>query len=136
MSSLWTPDGERSVSPTPANTSATETDDSAEVIDPQLEAEYREEMERLEAELLSAPVSDVIANHCYGLFQLGAMHLGQQPPRTEDAKLAIDALGAIIETLGERLGASAPTLNEGLAQIRLAFVQIAAAHDTPEDEPL
>lgn len=97
-------------------------------IDPALEAEYRSEMERLEEELLSAPVGDVIANHCYGLFQLAAMHLGQQPPHLEDAKLAIDALGAIVEVLGPRIGPTAPTLSEGLAQVRLAFVQIAAAH--------
>ncbi len=140
MSSLWTPDGERRVAestasspaPAPTNPPVEPQDDG---FDPALEAEYREEMERLEAELLSAPVADVIANHCYGLFQLAAMHLGQQPPRVDDAKLAIDALGAVVEALGSRLGGAAPTLNEGLAQIRLAYVQIAAAHDTPEDEP-
>lgn len=143
MSSLWTPDGERRVSnpssasptPTPESTSATSTA-ANEAVDPELEARYREEMERLEAELLQAPAGDIIANHCYGLFQLAAMHLGQQPPHLEDAKLAIDALGAVIETLGARIGTSGPTLSDGLAQIRLAYVQISAAHSTPEDEPL
>jgi len=146
MSSLWTPDGERPVNRTGASSnpsSPTGSDQSrgptgAEhypggEIDPALEAEYRAEMERLEEELLSAPVGDVIANHCYGLFQLAAMHLGQQPPHLEDAKLAIDALGAIVETLGARIGPTATTLNEGLAQVRLAFVQITAAHADQED---
>jgi hypothetical protein len=133
MSSLWTPEGERPVGNadvTPPPTPASETEAT---FDPEAEARYREEMEHLEEELLNAPVSDVIANHCYGIFQLAAMHLGQQPPNLHEAKLAIDALGAIIDTLGARLGDSEATLTEGLAQIRIAFVQISAAHDAPED---
>ncbi len=153
MSSLWTPDGERPVRRTGANpTEATPAEatptgshernrpgtaaaDNSETIDPALEAEYRAEMERLEEELLSAPAGDVIANHCYGLFQLAAMHLGQQPPHLEDAKLAIDALGAIVDTLGARIGPTAATLSEGLTQVRLAFVQIAAANTDSGETP-
>jgi len=148
MSSLWTPDGERPVRSAstgsdtastagPGPTSPQEQRDgaTAATVDPALEAEYRAEMERLEEELLSAPAGDVIANHCYGLFQLAAMHLGQQPPHLEDAKLAIDALGAIVDTLGPRIGPTATTLSEGLAQVRLAFVQIAAADAKPGETP-
>jgi hypothetical protein len=86
------------------------------------------ELARAEEQLLSAPVEDVIANHCYGLFQLAALHLGQQPPHLEASRLAIDALAAVVDRLGERLGASAGTLRDGLAQIQLAYVQIAGAH--------
>ncbi|HUY05750.1 MAG TPA: hypothetical protein VMU99_00620 [Acidimicrobiales bacterium] len=143
MSSLWTPDGERPVNPaSPSPNPPAGSDPSREstrpsgrpegTIDPAQEAEYRAEMERLEEELLNAPVGDVIANHCYGLFQLAAIHLGQEPPHLEAARLAIDALGAIVERLGERIGPSATTLSEGLAQVRLAFVQISAAHASPE----
>ena len=133
MSSLWTPDGEREVT-----TSGT-TDPggaSAGVHSPtthqesELETSRRvvEEMEALEAELLAAPAEEVIANHCYGLFQLAAIHLGHQPPNLPAARLAIDAFGAIVEGLDSRLGAPAETLRDGLAQLRLAFVQISAAH--------
>ena len=148
MSSLWTPDGERPIDTTGAHSnrsSSTGADQSAQrsrpadlldgEIDPALEAEYRAEMDRLEEELLSAPAGDVIANHCYGLFQLAAMHLGQRPPHLEEAKLAIDALGAIVEALGARIGPTATTLAEGLAQVRLAYVQIAAAHADSADSP-
>ena len=55
-------------------------------------------------ELLGTPVADVLANHCYGLFQLAALHLSQNPPHLEEASLAIDGLGAMVETLGPRLG--------------------------------
>ena len=138
MSTLWTPGGERPVNPAPTSeptTNPAEAHGDTEDVDPEVEARYREEMQELEKELLEAPVGDVIANHCYGIFQLAAMHLGQQPPHLDEARVAIDALGALIENLGPRLGESYQSLNEGPAQIRLAFVQITAAHSTPEDEP-
>jgi hypothetical protein len=96
-------------------------------------------MLELERELAGAPAEDVIANHCYGMFQLAALHLGQSPPKLEAARLAIDAFAAVVETLGERLGPATGTLRDGLAQIRLAYVQIAAAQprvgDTMLDAP-
>ena len=93
-----------------------------------------EEMAALEQELLAAPVEEVIANHCYGLFQLAAIHLGHQPPNLVAARLAIDAFGAIVDTLDSRLGAPAETLRDGLAQLRLAFVQITAAATAQANE--
>jgi hypothetical protein len=136
MSSLWTPDGERRVTPSaPTARPAPDPTDNAsgsglppgdrddDEIDPELLAEATE----LEERLLDAPVEDVIANHCYGLFQLAALHLGQRPPSLESARLAIDALRGVIDGLGDRLGDAAPTLRDGLAQLQLAFVQIAGA---------
>jgi hypothetical protein len=41
--------------------------------------------------------------------------------------LAIDALAGIVDGLGDRLGQSTETLRDGLAQIRLAYVEIAGA---------
>jgi len=66
----------------------------------------------------------VIANHAFGLFELAALHLSLQPPQLEQAQLAIDALGTLVEGLVGRLGAAEPTLKDGLAQLRVAFVQI------------
>ena len=51
---------------------------------------------------MSTPAEVVVANHAYGLFELAAIHLSQQPPNLEEARLAVDAL----------------------AQIRLTYVQI------------
>jgi len=93
-----------------------------------------EEMAALEAELAAAPVEEVIANHCYGLFQLAAIHLGHQPPNLPSARLAIDAFGALVEGLDGRLGAATDTLRDGLAQLRLAFVQISAAQNAQANE--
>jgi len=61
------------------------------------------------------------------LFELAALHLSQQPPQLDKARLAIDALGMLVDGLGDRLGQHAEPLTEGLSQIRLAFVKIATA---------
>lgn len=130
MSSLWTPEGEHRVGEGARRPPEPDPGAPGGVADPDdLDAEEEAglDLDRLEAELLAAPAEIVIANHCYGLFQLAALHLGRRPPNLEQARLAIDALGAVVEALGERLGESLETLRDGLAQLRLAYVQIAAA---------
>ncbi|HVC26075.1 MAG TPA: hypothetical protein VND23_09980 [Acidimicrobiales bacterium] len=137
MSSLWTPDGEHRVEREPDGAvsgrarSATQAPD--EVASDLDEERDREEIADLERQLAEAPPEDVIANHCYGMFQLAALHLGQRPPQLDGARLAIDAFAAVVETLGDRLGSSTGTLRDGLAQIRLAFVQIAGAGHADSD---
>ena len=86
-----------------------------------------EELLEVAKHLAAAPAEDVVANHCYGLFELAALHLSQQPPQLDKARLAIDALGLLLDGLGDRLGQHAGALTEGLSQLRLAFVRIAAA---------
>lgn len=101
-------------------------DTRAEPTDAELEAQ----MEELRRELADTPASAVVANHCFGLFQLAALHLSLQPPKLDQAQLAIDALGALIEGLAGRLGEEEQQLKDGLAQLRLAFVQIKATADS------
>ncbi len=84
------------------------------------EAQLRE----LARQLAAAPPEDVVANHCYGLFELAALHLSQQPPNLGAARLAIDAMALVVEGLGDRMGSHAATLADGLTQLRLAFVRI------------
>jgi hypothetical protein len=79
------------------------------------------------ARLAEVPVETVVVNHVMGLYELAAIHLGAMPPRLGEASLAIDAVGCLVEGLGERLGSEASTLTAALANIRLAFVQIKAA---------
>jgi hypothetical protein len=62
-----------------------------------------------------------------GLYELGAIHLSADPPRLAEAALAIDAVAALVEGLGDRLGPETETLVAALANIRLAFVQIKGA---------
>ena len=84
-------------------------------------------MTELRTQLSQTPASLVVANHCFGLFELAALHLSLQPPQLEEARLAIDALGAVVEGLAGRLGEEEEHLKEGLTQLRLAFVQLHTA---------
>jgi hypothetical protein len=77
----------------------------------------------------------VVANHAYGLFELAAIHLSQQPPNLDQARLAVDALGAIVGGLVGRLGEAEPSLLDALAQIRLTFVQISEMVNAPPGGP-
>lgn len=84
----------------------------------------RAEMNRLRDELARTPAEVVVANHAFGLFELAALHLSLQPPQLPQSRLAIDALAALVDTLGDRLGDALPQLSDGLSQLRMAYVQI------------
>jgi len=134
--SLWTPSGEhripderpsgpgRDPAPSPADRAG-----GPEADDPGAAAA----VEELRRQLADAPAEVVVANHCYGLFELAAVYLSQQPPLLEQARLAVDALGCIVDGLGERLGEAHGPLQEALAQVRLAYVQIDATARTVTD---
>jgi hypothetical protein len=122
VSSLWTPDGEHRL-PDDHDGGVPPADDD-EQFDPATEAELRAELDEARRRLADVPAAQVVANHAMGLFELAAIHLSQQPPDLAEAALAIDAMAAVIETLGDRLEPNAAVLRDALAQIRLAFVQL------------
>jgi hypothetical protein len=86
----------------------------------------------MQRELASAPVEVVVANHCYGLFELAAVYLSQVPPLLPQSRLAIDALACLVDGLKGRLGEAEEPLKEGLSQLQLAYVQIDAAQRAGE----
>jgi hypothetical protein len=95
------------------------------------EEELRAHLAEVQRQLLETPVSVVIANHCIGLFQLAAIHLEQNPPKLDEAKLAIDAMAGIVETVGSRLSEEEMPLREALTQLRFAYVQRQNASGQP-----
>lgn len=128
MSSLWTPDGEHPIDRDQVGSPGEEERAYDPYDDPDFDPDLVDEMEQQMAEarqrLAEVPASRVVANHAMGLYELGAIHLSTEPPQLDEAKLALDAMGAMVETLGDRI-AEEPTLREALAQLRLAYVQIA-----------
>ena len=78
-------------------------------------------------QISSVPAEVVVTNHVMGLYELAAIHLGASPPDLVQAALAIDAVGCLVEGLGDRLGPDAGTMRDALANIRIAFVQIKGA---------
>jgi hypothetical protein len=89
------------------------------------------------ARLAEVPAELVVTNHVMGLYELAAIHLSADPPDLVSAALAIDAVGCLVEGLGDRLGEDVPTLQAALANIRLAFVQVkgATGQSDPHDPP-
>ncbi len=83
------------------------------------------ELQAAREQLAQAPAALVVANHAIGLFQLAAIHLDRDPANLEEARLAIDALAALVEGLPGRLGEEEQSLKEALAQLRLAYVEVA-----------
>jgi gamma-glutamyl phosphate reductase len=148
--SLWTPDGEVPVDRSrQAAAGGGGVDDEAVAsaaealgIDPAtLSPEDRErlvamvaQMAEAQRRLAAADAADVVANHAMGLYEFAAIKLGSEPPQLDDARTAIDALGAVLDATGDRLGGHGPSLNEALDQIRLVWVRMqeAEAHDLPQ----
>src|SRR4051812_40668217 len=124
MSSIWTPGGERPIRREPEEASAGPDVDDQELTP----EEMQQQMAMLQEQLANTPAGEVVANHCFGLFELAALHLSLAPPQLGEASVAIDALNAIVEALPGRLGEHEAQLKEGLASLKLAFVQIRAAN--------
>jgi hypothetical protein len=125
VSTLWTPGGEQDPSDKNPETEAgaPQLGDAGDETDEQA----REQLRQLREQLAETPVSDIVANHAIGLWELALLHLSPAegyPPDLEQAQLAIDAMAALVEGLGHRLGRHEDPLREALRQLRLAFVEI------------
>lgn len=140
--SLWTPGGEHPVDrATDAEPTGAPTPMAAEQrLSSEQEADAQgvaAEMQQVREQLAQVPAAVVVANHAMGCYELAAIHLSNQPPRFDEAQLAIDAFAALLGAIEGRLGGDEATLVDALAQIRLAYVQIKAqwdAQDGPEGQ--
>lgn len=124
MSSLWTPGGEVPVDrnrsedrepqadPTP-DTGQTDASDEA------TQAQY----EAMRAQLLEIPAADVIAQELVAIYELAALHLSQEEPKLDQARLAIDTLAAVVDGVGDRLGPAGEQFAQIIPQLRLAYVE-------------
>lgn len=131
--SLWTPGGEHPVDDGRGDRSAGGGLPGApDDLTPEQAEEAQAiaaEMAQVREQLGQVPAASVIANHAMGCWELAAIHLSAQPPKFDEAQLAIDAFGALTEVVTGRLGPDEATLADALAQLRLAFVQLKATHD-------
>jgi hypothetical protein len=131
VSSLWTPGGERPVDRGPTAPDAAVPTGPAGPSGPQdrepTEEELRQAAEAYMAQLAQTPADIVVGNHVVQLFELARIYLSQSPPKLDDASLAIDAMGALVDGLVGRLGEDEAEMKAGLASLRIAYVQIRAA---------
>jgi hypothetical protein len=91
----------------------------------EMDPETAQRMAELTEQMLRTPAELVVANHAYGLFELAALHLSQKPPHLDQARTAIDAMVALVEGMKGRLGDAEAQLQDGVGQLRMAFVEIA-----------
>jgi hypothetical protein len=131
VSSIWTPSGEHRPEPEPEPAGGGVPPEGEAV---EMTQEQYQELLQARAELAAIPVADIIANHAIGLQQLAVIHLLPDPdlegtpsePRLAQAGLAIDALGALVDTLGDRLAPHHEALREAVTQLRMAFVELSS----------
>jgi hypothetical protein len=96
-----------------------------------------EALRELHARLSATPVEDVVANHVFGLWQLALVYLGVATPpdgqgrppmpNLAAAGLVIDAVAALLDGIGPRLGQHEAALRDTLAQTQTIYVQVAEA---------
>src|SRR5258707_11967345 len=106
MSSLWTPSGEHfpkkegdDAAASPPDNGEGDTDVTQTSREPLTDeqAAAQAEVDAMRAQLAHTPAEVVVANHCYGLFELAAIYLSQSPPMLFQARLAIDGLGYLLD---------------------------------------
>ncbi len=139
MSSLWTPSGEHFPEPegnaaNPPSSAPPSSPPGGDVPDDELAADAQAQVDAMRAQLANTPAEVVVANHCYGLFELAAIYLSQMPPMLFQAKLAIDGLGFLLNGLKGRLGEAENALFESLSQLQLAFVQLDGVERTAAEQ--
>jgi hypothetical protein len=100
MSSIWTPSGEHFPEKDEASGggSPLSPPGDTDFTEPSPE-EAEAAVEAMRAQLAHTPSDIVVANHCYGLFELAAIYLSQDPPALFQARLPIDALGYLLDGL-------------------------------------
>jgi hypothetical protein len=128
MSTLWTPSGEHPVERNQPDATPEPPAPDEEPLTPEEQAaaeEYAQQVEAMRRQLLELPAGVVVGQHALQFFDVAGLYLSQSPPRIEDARLAIDALAAVVESLGSRLGDAETPIRQALHQARLAFVEAA-----------
>jgi hypothetical protein len=138
VSSLWTPSGEHRPEDGPppgpgAGGPPTGGPGPGGTEGPDPSPEEIEALREVHARLMATPVEDVIANHALGLWQVALVHLGVITPPGDDAPpppdlaaagLAIDALAALVDGLGPRVGDHEEMLRDALTQAQMLFVEV------------
>lgn len=139
--SLWTPSGEHPVEHQPQSQAQPqrapqaaappgpptgEGEPSLDDLTPEQRAEVEEmarQMQEAQARMLQVPGTTVVGRQAAEFYDLAAIYLSQDPPRLEDAHLAVDAFAAVVDKLGSRLGEAEQPLRQALNQLQMAFVE-------------
>ncbi len=133
--SIWTPGGEHEV---PDEREPLDPSASAGGGDPRTVQVSQEELDAIrevQAQIRATPAIDIVANHAVQLFELAVVYLGVAAPPDDlgrvpapdlaQAGVAIDAMAALVDSLGARFGEHEQTLRDALSNIQMIYVQVA-----------
>ncbi len=143
--SLWTPGGEVPVDrggnqgstpdrPMADGASGVAGGPSLDDLSPEERAQAEEmirEMAQVQQQIAATPAGQLVANHAMGMYELAAIKLSAEPPLFAEAQLAIDAMSAVLDAVGSRLGDDLAPLRQGLDQLQMAFVELKTRGDAP-----
>jgi hypothetical protein len=88
-------------------------------------------MDQMRQQLAAVSAADFVTELAAHLLNMATIRLGLPPERhgefadLDQARLLIDALGGLLDGAAGRLGQAEPQLRDGLAQLRLAWVELA-----------
>ena len=99
-----------------------------------------DQLEQLREQLASVAAEDVVAEAALSLIALAYVRLGIPPEQharfrdLDQARLLVDALGGILSVTDGRLGPPEAGLRDALANLRMAFAEVAAHVEAHPDE--
>jgi hypothetical protein len=97
-------------------------------------------MREMLTRLAETPVEAIVTQFAVELQEISVLHLGlsaERPESLAQAAMAIDAMGAMVDALGDRLEPNAEPLRQAVAALRLGYVEVsseveqAGAGETP-----
>jgi hypothetical protein len=95
-------------------------------------------MREMLTRLAETPVEAIVTQFAVELQEIAVLHLGlasERPESLGQATMAIDAMGGLVDSLGDRLGPNAEPLRQAVAALRLGFVEVSGQVGNPADTP-
>ncbi len=84
--------------------------------------------------LAETPVEAIVTQFAVELQEITVLHLGlsaERPESLPQAAIALDAMGALVDALGDRLGPNAEPLRQAVAALRLGYVEVSSEVGQP-----
>jgi hypothetical protein len=95
---------------------------SPEDIDP-------EQMREMLTRLADTPVEAIATQFAVEFQEIAVLHLGlaaERPESLAQARLAIDAMAAIVDAVGDRFGPNAEPLRQAVQALQLGYVEVSS----------
>ena len=88
--------------------------------------------------LAETPVEAIVTQFAVELQEIAVLHLGlasERPESLAQAAIAVDAMGGLVDSLGDRLGPNADPLRQAVAALRLGYVEVSGQVGPSQEGP-